>query len=211
MANSMCKIKPDKSLSQPLSTVLRIVLHLNKTTSFDESQYRKLAKKFSKACETDAGLWIAYLGAELGANRPRDSELVTPSSVRDLPEAMEKMWAEARGKAEERSGEEDLLVDLWSWGIRQIPEHPESLRRADLWKARSSFPFSFGIKLTSKSSDDSASVALAYVDKLTLHVAPTPTVRRISTSQCSSFTRQEASSPIPAFNFLLRFSNGSGT
>ncbi|KAG9099531.1 U3 snoRNP protein [Ceratobasidium sp. 370] len=54
MASSMCKTKTDKLSSQPLSTVLRIALHLNKTTSPGESQYRKLAKKFSKACQTDA-------------------------------------------------------------------------------------------------------------------------------------------------------------
>ncbi|KAG8743012.1 hypothetical protein FRC10_000521 [Ceratobasidium sp. 414] len=132
MAGSLCKTKTDKLLSQSLSTVLRIVLHLNKTTSPDKSQYRKLSKKFSKACQDDAGLWIARLDAESGANRPLDSELASCSPVGDLPEMVDKLWVEAREEAKERPGEEDLLVDLWSWGIRYMPE---SSRRVGLWKA----------------------------------------------------------------------------
>ncbi|KAG9102472.1 U3 snoRNP protein, partial [Ceratobasidium sp. 392] len=76
-ASSLCKTKIDKRLSQSLSTVLRITLHLNKTKSSDETQYRNLAKKFSKASPHDAGLWIARLDVKSGANRPLDSDLAT--------------------------------------------------------------------------------------------------------------------------------------
>ncbi|KAG9121558.1 hypothetical protein FRC07_002427, partial [Ceratobasidium sp. 392] len=47
---------------------------------------------------------------------------------------VEKVWAEARAKAEETPGEEDLLVDLWTWGIRHL-KHPDMPKRMNLWKA----------------------------------------------------------------------------
>lgn len=111
--------------------MLRITLHLNKTTCTDEIQTRKLSQKFSKACSNDIGLWLARLDAESGAARPIDSELSAYSPPSHIPEPIHKLWAEARAKAEMRANEEDLLVELWVWGLHQLRKDPLVL--VDTW------------------------------------------------------------------------------
>ncbi|CAE6531606.1 unnamed protein product [Rhizoctonia solani] len=113
----------------------RITLHLNGTTCTDETQSRKLSQKFSRACPEDAGLWIARLDAESGAVQPVDTDLSTYSPPSSIPEPIQKLWAEAREKAKERTGEEDLLADLWLWGIAHLPKDPSLSSRADIWAA----------------------------------------------------------------------------
>jgi hypothetical protein len=113
--------------------VLRIALHLNKTVSADETQSRKLSQKFSKACPGDIGLWLARLDAESGAARPVDSELSTYSPPGNIPEPIQELWAEAREKAKEQGDEEDLLVELWVWGLNHLPKDPSSPNRTDTW------------------------------------------------------------------------------
>ncbi|QRV82646.1 U3 small nucleolar RNA-associated protein 6 [Ceratobasidium sp. AG-Ba] len=132
-ANQLCKSRVEQLDLKSLSTVLRITLHLNKAISPDETQHRKLAKKFTKACGGDPALWIARLDVESGANRPLDTELSTYSPAYDLPQPIENIWAEAREKAEERTGEEDLLADLWTWGIRHVSRDLNSPIKAKLW------------------------------------------------------------------------------
>ncbi|KAG8711116.1 U3 snoRNP protein [Ceratobasidium sp. 395] len=133
-ASSLCKTKIDKLLLQSLSTILRITLHLNRKISTDKTQLRHLAKKFSKACPHDAGLWLSRLDVELEVNRPQDSELILQADSIGLSEAIKKLWAEARDKAQETPGEEDLLVDLWTWGL-QPSERSDLSEGMDLWKA----------------------------------------------------------------------------
>ncbi|KAJ1305833.1 hypothetical protein OPQ81_010559 [Rhizoctonia solani] len=134
LATHLCKGKHTSS-ETTLSTVLRITLHLNKITCADEMQSRKLSQKFSKACPEDAGLWIARLDAESGAAQPVDTDLSTYSPPSVIPEPIQKLWAEAREKAKERAGEENLLIDLWLWGINHLPRDPSISSRADIWTA----------------------------------------------------------------------------
>ncbi|CAE7083965.1 unnamed protein product [Rhizoctonia solani] len=132
LATHICKRKD--ALPMPaLSTTLRITLHLNKTTCTDETQSRKLSQKFSKACPEDTGLWISRLDAESGATQPVDVDLSTYSPPSSIPEPIQKLWAEAREKAKERAGEEDLLVDLWLWGVNHLPNGPNIPSRTDIW------------------------------------------------------------------------------
>ncbi|CAE6457725.1 unnamed protein product [Rhizoctonia solani] len=132
LATHLCKAK--YTLSVPaLSTTLRITLHLNKSTCTDETQSRKLSQKFSKACPDDTGLWIVRLDAESGAAQPVDTDLSTYSPPSSISEPIQKLWAEAREKAKERTGEEDLLVDLWLWGVNHLPNDPNVPSRADIW------------------------------------------------------------------------------
>ncbi|KAG8763574.1 U3 snoRNP protein [Ceratobasidium sp. 423] len=109
LATHLCKGKHPPSSMPTLSTVLRVSLHLNETICTDETQTRKLSQKFSKACPEDAGLWITRLDAESGAARPVDTDLSTYSPLGNIPESIQELWAEAREKAKERAGEEDLL------------------------------------------------------------------------------------------------------
>ncbi|KAG8782083.1 U3 snoRNP protein [Ceratobasidium sp. 428] len=131
-ASSLCKTKIDKPLLQYLSTTLRIALHLNTKISSDETQLRHLAKKFSKACPHDTGLWLARLDIELEV-KSQDPKLIPHADSIRLPEAIMKLWAEARDKAQETPGEEGLLVDLWTWGL-QHSERSDPSERMDLWK-----------------------------------------------------------------------------
>ncbi|KAG8785644.1 U3 snoRNP protein [Ceratobasidium sp. 428] len=131
-ASSLCKTKIDKPLLQSLSTTLRIALHLNTKILPDETQVRHLAKKFFKACPHDTGLWLARLNIELEV-KSQDSKLILHADSISLPEAIMKLWAEARDKAQEAPSEEDLLVDLWTWGLQHLEESDLS-GRMDLWK-----------------------------------------------------------------------------
>ncbi|CAE6430116.1 unnamed protein product [Rhizoctonia solani] len=133
LATHLCKGKYSSTSMSTLSATLRITLHLNKTVCTDEIQSRKLSQKFSKTCPEDAGLWIARLDAESGAAQPVDTELSTYSPPSNMPEPIQKLWAEAREKAKEQVGEEDLLVDLWLWGINHLPNDPNIPSRADTW------------------------------------------------------------------------------
>ncbi|GAB1525715.1 U3 snoRNP protein [Rhizoctonia solani] len=89
--------------------------------------------KFSKACPEDAGLWIARLDAESGAAQPVDSDLSTYSPPSIIPKPIQKLWEEARDRAKEHPGEEDLLVKLWLWGVNHLPKDPASPLRAETW------------------------------------------------------------------------------
>ncbi|CUA70428.1 U3 small nucleolar RNA-associated protein 6 [Rhizoctonia solani] len=132
LATHLCKEKHTPAVPA-LSTTLRITLHLNKTTCTDETQSRKLSQKFSKACPEDTGLWIARLDAESGAAQPVDTDISTYSPPSSIPDPIQKLWAEAREKAKERTGEEDLLVDLWLWGVNHLPNDPNIPSRAAIW------------------------------------------------------------------------------
>ncbi|KAF8684124.1 U3 small nucleolar RNA-associated protein 6 [Rhizoctonia solani] len=133
LAAYLCKGKHTSPFIPTLSTILRITLYLNKTTCTDEIQYRKLSQKFSKACPEDAGLWIARLDAESGAAQPVDSDLSTYSPPSIIPKPIQKLWEEARDRAKEHPGEEDLLVKLWLWGVNHLPKDPASPLRAETW------------------------------------------------------------------------------
>ncbi|CEL61529.1 U3 small nucleolar RNA-associated protein 6 OS=Schizosaccharomyces pombe (strain 972 / ATCC 24843) GN=utp6 PE=3 SV=1 [Rhizoctonia solani AG-1 IB] len=135
LAASLCKDKHAPSSMPTLSTILRITLYLNKNTCTDEIQYRKLSQKFSKTCPEDAGLWIARLDSESGAAQPVDTDLSTYSPPSNIPEPIQKLWEEAREKAKEHVGEEDLLVKLWLWGVNHLPKNPSSSLRAETWTA----------------------------------------------------------------------------
>ncbi|CAE6517391.1 unnamed protein product [Rhizoctonia solani] len=132
LAAHLCKGKHTSAVPA-LSTTFRITLYLNKTICTDETQSRKLSQKFSKACPEDTGLWIARLDAESGAAQPVDTDLSTYSPPSSIPEPIEKLWAEAREKAEERPGEIELLVELWLWGVNHLPNDPYISSRVDIW------------------------------------------------------------------------------
>ncbi|QRW25123.1 U3 small nucleolar RNA-associated protein 6 [Rhizoctonia solani] len=127
----------------PLRPLVAAAFPKKATPFCQEEQTGEFVKRMQKASEvlsstgrTDLRVaelyarWVAAWVAVVTEDNLRSFDIFSP---KHYSEANPKLWEEARDRAKEHPGEEDLLVKLWLWGVNHLPKDPASPLRAETW------------------------------------------------------------------------------